>query len=96
MFGKEVDKSRLEKKNRSVTATGTDGSKTPGSSKKRKRIAEDEIAEKLLELDELNRPKVKAALVSGPPGLGKNKQSFSKLNIYSRKSCLQVKQLWRK
>ena len=42
-------------------------------SKKRKSAfnnAEHEIEEKL-ELDEFHRPKIKVALISGPPGLGK-------------------------
>ena len=30
-----------------------------------------ELQEKLAELDEFNRPKIKVALISGPPGLGK-------------------------
>ena len=30
-----------------------------------------EMQEKLLELDEFSRPKIKVALISGPPGLGK-------------------------
>jgi predicted ATP-dependent serine protease len=44
------------------------------SAKKRKRMYnqnEIELEEKLLELDDLNRPKFKVALISGPPGLGK-------------------------
>lgn len=66
VFGKEVDKQKHEPKNRPPPSVGKD---TPGS-KKRKRVVEDDIAEKLLELDELNRPKLKVALISGPPGLG--------------------------
>jgi hypothetical protein len=69
VFGKEVEKDKHDVKNRA--ASGLTVSKdTPNSSKKRKRLIEDEMAEKLLELDELNRPKLKVALVSGPPGLG--------------------------
>lgn len=43
------------------------------NTKKRKRPLnlESELEEKLLELDEMNRPKTKVALISGPPGLGK-------------------------
>lgn len=43
------------------------------NSKKRKRPfnADAELEERLLELDEFNRPKTKVALISGPPGLGK-------------------------
>jgi chromosome transmission fidelity protein 18 len=44
------------------------------SGKKRKRMYnqnEIELEEKLLELDDHNRPKFKVALISGPPGLGK-------------------------
>jgi chromosome transmission fidelity protein 18 len=32
---------------------------------------EADLEEKLIELDEYNRPKIKVALISGPPGLGK-------------------------
>lgn len=43
------------------------------NTKKRKRPLnlESELEEKMLELDEMNRPKTKVALISGPPGLGK-------------------------
>ena len=43
------------------------------ASKKRKRVYnqfEADFEDKLLELDQYNRPKVKICLISGPPGLG--------------------------
>ena len=43
------------------------------AAKKRKRHfnqQEADFEDKILELDEYNRPKVKVALISGPPGLG--------------------------
>ena len=49
------------------------------SSKKRKRDFnqnEAELEEKLVELDEQNRPKTKVALLSGPPGLGGSSVRF--------------------
>lgn len=66
VFGKELDKEKNE--NRSVMKETTNL-----NSKKRKRPLnlEAELEEKLLELDETNRPKTKVALISGPPGLGK-------------------------
>ncbi len=67
MFGKEKDKNAAEK------AEQRAAQKLENSSKKRKRVfnqAEAELEEKILELDEYNRPKVKVALISGPPGLG--------------------------
>lgn len=66
VFGKELDKEKNE--NRSVMKETTNL-----NSKKRKRPLnlEAELEEKLLELDEMNRPKTKVALISGPPGLGK-------------------------
>jgi hypothetical protein len=64
VFGKELEKDKMEKKN-----TNND---TPTSSKKRKRVNNNdaEMEEKILELDDLKRPKLKVALISGPPGLG--------------------------
>ena len=65
VFGKERDKNA--EKNR-------EAQKAENSNKKRKRVynqAEADLEEKILELDEYNRPKVKVALISGPPGLGK-------------------------
>jgi len=44
------------------------------AAKKRKRVFnqyEADFEEKLLELDQFNRPKIKVCLISGPPGLGK-------------------------
>jgi hypothetical protein len=70
VFGKEKDKNAAEK------AEQRAAQKQDNSSKKRKRIfnqAEAELEERILELDEYNRPKVKVALISGPPGLGKSK-----------------------
>lgn len=66
VFGKELDKSKIE--NRVVMKETTNI-----NSKKRKRPLnlESELEEKLLELDDMNRPKTKVALISGPPGLGK-------------------------
>ncbi len=52
------------------------------ASKKRKRVYnqfEADFEDKLLELDQYNRPKVKICLISGPPGLGNkfnNARSF--------------------
>ena len=49
------------------------------SAKKRKRDFkqnEAELEEKLVELDEQNRPKTKVALLSGPPGLGESSTCF--------------------
>lgn len=91
MFGKEVEKDQKGRngpKNQYAgggggNASGSGGpaggaKDTPGS-KKRKRVFEDELAQKLLELDEMNRPKLKVALLSGPPGLGINMKKFEKL-----------------
>lgn len=66
VFGKELN-------NDKVSALSTkDLNKS--ASKKRKRAFnqfEADFEDKLLELDEHNRPKIKAVLISGPPGLGK-------------------------
>lgn len=67
MFGKEVEREKHDHRG----ANAANNSKDTPNSRKRKRYMEEEIAEKLLELDELNRPKLKVALISGPPGLGK-------------------------
>ena len=64
MFGKEC-----RDKNKKAAAAGAEN-----AYKKRKRVynqAEADLEEKILELDEYNRPRVKVALISGPPGLGK-------------------------
>lgn len=66
VFGKEFDKERA--------ASNKAQRELNNSVKKRKRMfnqIESEMEEKLLELDEFNRPKAKVALISGPPGLGK-------------------------
>jgi chromosome transmission fidelity protein 18 len=67
VFGKEVDKEKLASRSKDLSASAS-------AQKKRKRMYnqnEAELEEKLIELDEYNRPKIKVALISGPPGLGK-------------------------
>jgi hypothetical protein len=66
VFGKELPNpetgSALSTKNLNLAA-----------SKKRKRAFnqfEADFEDKLLELDQYNRPKIKVCLISGPPGLG--------------------------
>lgn len=67
VFGKEVDK----EKNSSNKAL-RDALNTMQNKKKRLHNQNEiELQEKLAELDEFNRPKIKVALISGPPGLGK-------------------------
>jgi chromosome transmission fidelity protein 18 len=75
VFGKERDKNAAEKKAEQNT------------NKKRKRVynqTEADLEDKILELDEYNRPKIKVALISGPPGLGKSR--FFLLNIRNKKN----------
>lgn len=67
VFGKEVNKEKMAETKALKDANTL-------SNKKRKRLYnqnELDIEAKLLELDEFNRPKIKVALISGPPGLGK-------------------------
>ena len=75
VFGKEVNKEKQKKTHETETKGANKQPTNPNlSSKKRKRdfLKNDtELEEKLIELDEHNRPKIKVALVSGPPGLGK-------------------------
>ena len=67
VFGKEVDKDKINNRLKEIANNA--------HSKKRKKTfanqMELELEEKLLELDEFNRPRMKVALISGPPGLGK-------------------------
>ena len=66
MFGKEVNSEKM------AALSTKDLNKS--AAKKRKRAFnqfEADFEDKLLELDEHNRPKLKVALISGPPGLGK-------------------------
>ena len=69
VFGKEIDK----EKTASTSRTLKDALNTIQNGKKKRMHNQNEIElqEKLLELDEFNRPKIKVALISGPPGLGK-------------------------
>lgn len=65
VFGKELPSN--DKKQQKAEANRQ-------ASKKRKRIFDQneiELEEKLSELDEYKRPKIKVALLSGAPGLGK-------------------------
>lgn len=68
MFGKEKSKENgLKIENKAKQQLENSG-------KKRKRNynqIEAEMEEKILDLDEYNRPRIKVALISGPPGLGK-------------------------
>ncbi len=69
VFGKEVDKEKG-----TANKALKDSLNMVGQGNKKKRLHnqnEIELQEKLLELDEFNRPKIKVALISGPPGLGK-------------------------
>ena len=69
MFGKEKDKPAADK-----AAEHRAAQKLENNTKKRKWVAnqfEADMEEKILDLDEYNRPKIKVALISGPPGLGK-------------------------
>ena len=66
VFGKELNSQKLS----AMSTKDLNRS----AAKKRKRPFnqfEADFEDKLLELDEHNRPKVKVALISGPPGLGK-------------------------
>lgn len=69
VFGKELEKDKPDNGAKSLSSNNKVD--TPNN-KKRKRMhnADAELEEKILELDELKRPKVKVALISGPPGLG--------------------------
>lgn len=66
VFGKELHseaQSALSTKQLNIAAA-----------KKRKRVFnqyEADFEDKILELDQFNRPKIKVCLISGPPGLGK-------------------------
>jgi chromosome transmission fidelity protein 18 len=68
VFGKDVDKEKINNRAKEAAAAALN------QGKKRKGAYvnpnERELEEKL-ELDEFNRPKIKVALISGPPGLGK-------------------------
>jgi DNA replication protein DnaC len=67
VFGKEVDKEKA-----STNKALRDALNTMQNKKKRLHNQNEiELQEKLAELDEFNRPKIKVALISGPPGLGK-------------------------
>jgi DNA replication protein DnaC len=67
VFGKEVDKEKA-----STNKALRDALNTMQNKKKRLHNQNEiELQEKLAELDEFKRPKIKVALISGPPGLGK-------------------------
>jgi replication-associated recombination protein RarA len=86
VFGKEVPSN--DKKQPKIEVTN----------KKRKRIFnqnEIELDEKLNELDEYKRPKIKVALLSGAPGLGKttlahivaNRAGYNVIELNARYLC---------